>query len=405
MTGLPAGAPTVAVCFRRLGPYHHARLRAAGARCRLFAIEFSAQDDLYAWTKVEGAQGFEKLTLFDDADANTKRGGEIRRRVRAALTRVAPDVVLVPGWSQRGALAAIEWSLEARRPAVMMSESTLRDADRSQHREAIKRRIVSICRAALVGGGPQREYVCRLGQPAEKVFDGYDVVDNQHFAAGAESVRADAPGWRRKLGLPERFFLASGRFVDKKNLLRLIEAFGSYRRRHSGESPWSLVLLGAGGMRARILERIAALGLDGQVLLPGFRQYDELPSYYGLAGAFIHASTAEQWGLVVNEAMAAGLPVIVSERCGCAPDLVRSDVNGYVFDPSDSEALAGLMARVAADDHDRRAAGQASRAIIADWDIDRFAGGLMNAVEVALRASPPRASWLDRALLWMLVHR
>jgi glycosyltransferase involved in cell wall biosynthesis len=404
MTGLPAGAPTVAVCFRRLGPYHHARLRAAGARCRVFAIEFSGQDELYAWTKVEGAEGFEKLTLFDDADVNKKPGSEIRRRVRAALTRVAPDVVLVPGWSQRGALAAAEWSLEATRPVVMMSESTLRDADRSQHREAIKRRIVGICRAALVGGGPQREYVCRLGQPGERIFDGYDVVDNRHFAAGAESVRADAPGWRRKLGLPERFFLASGRFVDKKNLPRLIEAFASYRRQ-AGQRPWSLVLLGEGELRAQILERIAALGLVGQVLLPGFRQYDELPWYYGLAGAFIHASTAEQWGLVVNEAMAAGLPVIVSERCGCAPDLVRSGVNGYVFDPCDIAALAGLMARVAAADHDRLAAARASRAIIADWDLERFAGGLMNAVEVALRAPPPQASWLDRALLWMLVHR
>jgi glycosyltransferase involved in cell wall biosynthesis len=404
MTEPPAGSPRVAVCFRRLGPYHHARLRAAGARCQLFAIEFSAQDDLYAWAKVEGAEGFKKLTLFEDADANTKPGGEIRRRVRAALTQIGPDVVLVPGWSQRGALAAVEWSLQAKRPVVMMSESTLRDTERSPYREAIKRRIVSICHAALVGGGPQREYVCWLGQPGDRVFDGYDVVDNRHFAAGAERVRADAPGWRRKLGLPERFFLASSRFIDKKNLLRLIEAFGSYRR-HAGQRPWSLVLLGAGELRTRILQRIAALGLAGQVLLPGFRQYDELPSYYGLAGAFIHASTAEQWGLVVNEAMAAGLPVIVSERCGCAPDLVRIGVNGYVFDPSDIEALAGLMARVSAEDYDRLAAGQASRAIIAEWDLERFAGGLMNAVEVALQAPLPEVSGLDRALIWMLLHR
>ena len=64
--------------------------------------------------------------------------------------------------------------------------------------------------------------------------------------------------------------------------------------------------------------------------------------------AFVHASASEQWGLVVNEAMAAGLPVIVSERCGCAPDLVREGVNGLTFDPCDVAELAGLMERVAA---------------------------------------------------------
>ena len=81
--------------------------------------------------------------------------------------------------------------------------------------------------------------------------------------------------------------------------------------------------------------------------MPGFKQYDELPIYYGLAGAFIHASTTEQWGLVVNEAMAAGLPVIVSERCGCAPDLVENGRNGFTFDPYDVDALTHLMLKMA----------------------------------------------------------
>jgi len=135
-------------------------------------------------------------------------------------------------------------------------------------------------------------------------------------------------------------------------------------------------------------------------------QYDALPAYYGLAGAFVHASTTEQWGLVVNEAMASGLPVIVPKRCGCVPDLVQDGVNGFSFDPYDVEALAGLMQRVAALAGDRREAiGEAGRRIIADWGPERFADGLMQAVEVARRRPPSRASWLDRSLLWALVHR
>ena len=146
--------------------------------------------------------------------------------------------------------------------------------------------------------------------------------------------------------------------------------------------------------------------LAGAVVLPGFRQYDELPAFYGLAGAFVHASTTEQWGLVVNEAMAAGLPVIVSGRCGCAPDLVRNGVNGFTFDPEDVEELAGLMQRMAAmRDGQRVAMARAGQRIIADWGPQRFADGLLQAVRAALRRLPPQASRSDQALLWALARR
>src|SRR5690606_39375525 len=127
--------------------------------------------------------------------------------------------------------------------------------------------------------------------------------------------------------------------------------------------------------------------------------------FYGLAGAFVHASTTEQWGLVVNEAMAAGLPVLVSERCGCVPDLVRDGENGFTFDPFDVEELAGLMQRIAAmTDGQRRALGEAGRRIIAAWEPERFADELMRAVEVA-RARPPRPASFDQMLLRAVVRR
>jgi glycosyltransferase involved in cell wall biosynthesis len=140
--------------------------------------------------------------------------------------------------------------------------------------------------------------------------------------------------------------------------------------------------------------------------LPGFRQYDELPVWSGLASAFVHASTTEQWGLVVNEAMASGLPVLVSERCGCVRDLVENGINGLAFDPDDIQALAALMRRVAAMTDERRAAmGRAGQRIIADWGPERFADGLMQAVQLAMSRPPPRVSLFDRALLWSLAHR
>jgi glycosyltransferase involved in cell wall biosynthesis len=104
--------------------------------------------------------------------------------------------------------------------------------------------------------------------------------------------------------------------------------------------------------------------------------------------------------------MASGLPVLVSKRCGCVPDLVEDGVNGFTFDPYDVEALAGLMQRLAAMTDERRAAmGRAGQRIIAEWGPERFADGLMQAAEAALRRPPPSPSWFDQALLWAVARR
>jgi glycosyltransferase involved in cell wall biosynthesis len=135
------------------------------------------------------------------------------------------------------------------------------------------------------------------------------------------------------------------------------------------------------------------------VHLPGFKQYDELPVYYALANAFVHASTTEQWGLVVNEAIASGLPVIVSERCGCVPELVQG--NGFTFNPMDEDELASLLFRMAtSSEDDRRRLGDASYMIAANFVPDRFGEGLERAARVALELTPNRFGVVNRALLF-----
>jgi glycosyltransferase involved in cell wall biosynthesis len=159
-------------------------------------------------------------------------------------------------------------------------------------------------------------------------------------------------------------------------------------------------------MRPALEAQVAKLNLKDHVSMPGFKQYAELPLYYGSAGAFIHASATEQWGLVVNEAMASGLPVLVSNRCGCASDLVKKGINGFTFDPVSSGQLAELMRRVAEMEPARRAQmGARSRELIAQWGTERFASGLTQAVETALRVATPRATLLDRLLLRVLAFR
>ncbi len=141
------------------------------------------------------------------------------------------------------------------------------------------------------------------------------------------------------------------------------------------------------------------------MILRGFKQYDELPVYYALAKVFVLASTTEQWGLVVNEAMASGLPVLVSSRCGCAADLVAEGVNGFGFDPVNVRQLAELMLRCANPATDLAGMARASREKVASWGVERFAAGLKQAAEQAIQA--PRAGnyLLSRLQLKLLLRQ
>jgi glycosyltransferase involved in cell wall biosynthesis len=200
--------------------------------------------------------------------------------------------------------------------------------------------------------------------------------------------------------LPENYFLASARFIEKKNLSSLIEAYAQYRRRSeiAVKVPWDLVVLGDGPLRATLNSQLSTLNLNEHVHLPGFKPYDELPVYYALASAFVHASTTEQWGLVVNEAIASGLPVIVSDRCGCVPEVINS--NGFTFNPtSENELTARLLEMASLSDEERKRLGDNSYRIAANFAPERFGEGLERAASVAMGIPQKRFGVMDRALL------
>jgi glycosyltransferase involved in cell wall biosynthesis len=377
---------------------------------QVYAMEVSGMDNTYTWDKVEGADSFHRITLTERQSNDRQWRQGVCHKIFQKLDEIKPDAMAVPGWSYTEALAALRWCSQSRVPAVVMSESTEWDMPRQVWRESIKRQIVRLCATALVGGQAHANYMVQLGMPAERVFLGYDAVDNRYFENKVVEIRRQKSESRKKRGLPERYFLASARFIEKKNLLRLIEAYSLYRQKSEvrgqrSEIRWSLVLLGDGPLRSDLCHLISDLGLEHCVHLPGFKQYDELPAYYGLASAFIHASTTEQWGLVVNEAMASGLPVLVSNRCGCAPDLVQEGENGFTFDPCNVEQLAGLMLKISAFNFPISHFGAVSQHIVADWGPERFAFGLKAAMDCALKVGPRPAGVINSLLLRALIAR
>ncbi|WP_307432485.1 glycosyltransferase [Labrys monachus] len=398
--------PSIAVLTQQISHYHAARYRASAAGFGRLTVLSAMNDADFREFLSSDAGDIEASRLFDGRQAYMAAvsSGDVWSRTRSVLDRLRPEVVVIAGWSFPESVGAIAWAHDNDARIVMMSESQEQDGPRHRLREIAKSRIVRICHAALVGGRRHSGYITRLGMPAERVFHGYDAVDNRHFSDGADRARVDAVLWRQKLGLPDRYLLASARFIPKKNLEGLVAAFAQAVA--AADVPHALVILGDGEGRGALEAAVAAAGVQHRVLLAGFKGYDSLPAFYGLADAFVHVSLAEQWGLVINEAAAAGLPLIVSHPCGAAPELVAPGANGYLVEPADigdmARALAALMT---ATDEARHAMGDESRRIVADWGPERFARGLRDAADAAL-ASPVRwlAPW-DRMLLRMLSRR
>lgn len=379
--------PVVAVMFSRFGPYHLARLKGAHEAltrigAQLAGIAVAGSDSTYAWSPVSSPDEYRCTVLFPQAPYQEINADDLERRLHDHLDELDPVAVALPGWAFVEAKSGLQWCRARRRAAVLMSESSKGDHFRLWPREIAKQILVRRFHSALVGGTRHAEYAVSLGIPRACVFHGYDVVDNDYFSAGAARVRADSEAARAAALLPARYILSSSRFIPKKNIDGLLRGYARFAARRT-DAP-DLVLCGDGELRDTLRTLAASLGIEDRVHWPGFVQYPDLPTYYALADAFILASTTEQWGLVVNEAMASGLPVLVSNRCGCAPDLVREGENGYAFNPADSDAIAASLDRLPRDPAVLARMGARSQEIIAQFTPAVFGRNLIEAARIAL---------------------
>jgi len=372
----------LAIVIERIGPYHRARLGALGEipGITVLAVEVFRTDRTYAWARVDDVPNVHRVTLFEH-QAAVANVGSLRFAMDRALDEFGPMAVAVPGWGFVAGLVALAWCRRKRCRAILMSDSNAHDEPRKAWREAVKRFVVGCADAGFVAGTPQRRYLASLGMPDERITTGYDVVDNAHFGPGADAARAQADAVRSELGLPATYLLFVGRFVEKKNLDTLVEAYARFRH-DTPHSRLHLVLVGDGPRRDALDARIRDLRVERVVHLKPFADYGKLPSYYGLARALILPSSTEQWGLVVNEAMATGIPILASDRCGCVDDLVVDGVTGHRFDPTDVDELKRLLLR-ATNAEEMAQLGSAAREHIASWTPTTFASALLRAVELA----------------------
>jgi 1,2-diacylglycerol 3-alpha-glucosyltransferase len=388
----------LSVCFTNFGPYHLARLRALARRLdrsgdRLLAIEVADKERLYPWSRARGSEPFEWLTIFPDRALETITKEECVQGMRRVLDAERPDAIGMVGYSRPESMAAVNWARKHDRAAILMFESQEIDYPRTWWKEAIKRRRVARFSSGLAGGPRHLDYLVKLGMARSKIALGYNAVDNEAFATRAEAAR-QSPGARR--GLPDRpYFLAINRFVPEKNLNRLVEAFTRYRLGAAKADAWDLVLCGDGPGAAEVDRAIQSSGFAHAIHRPGFLQAEELSPWLAFASAFVHPSLLEPWGLVVNEAAACGLPLLVSDRAGCVETLVPDPpgTTGRRFDPRDELELTSALAWISGlPESERQGMGRKAAEVVSHWGPDRFAEGTVEALALArdfVRAEQP----------------
>ena len=303
----------------------------------------------------------------------------INRSVLSTLNKLRPDAVLCGGYNYLTSWQAAYWARFHRVPLLLWSESTALDK-RHGHRpvEFLKAQFLRLCRSFVVPGRSSLKYLKDFGISDQLIFTAPNAVDVTLFSKPAKQARRNEFEVRARRSLPSRYFLFVGRLVKDKGIFELLETYAQLDTEIRDKV--GLVFVGDGADRPALMERSARIA-PGAIQFPGFIQREGLSDFYALADALIFPTHSDPWGLVVNEAMSCGLPVVVTGVAGCVADLVQDGWNGFVVAPKDRAALASAMTRLASDSVLRTEMGSKSRERIEAYSPEAWAEGLVNAVE------------------------
>jgi glycosyltransferase involved in cell wall biosynthesis len=298
----------------------------------------------------------------------------------SSLVKLNPDVLIIDGYEYPSSWAGLLLARSRGKKVIFWSSSNEEDHVRIFYKEAVKRSFVKRCDAYNVYGTKSRDYIVKLGAKTERISIIGNNTDNVFYYNEPMKFRDKRSVLCKEYGLPEKNFLYIGRFSEEKNIIHLLDSF---RRLKEHDNHWGLILIGSGPQKQEIENYIEEHNLK-DVSLPGFKQKNEMPVFLAMSDVFVLPSTSEPWGIVVNEAMAAGLPVLVSKKCGCYPDLVKDGINGYSFDPYDKNELFFLMEKTGAGRIDFKNMGRRSLDIIKDFTPEKAAKTVRKTVESLL---------------------
>lgn len=348
--------------WENFGPMHVDRCDAvARSGLNVTGLELYGRSDTYDWVPETG-QSFQKVTLFSEG---RPRGFALIKALISFRIKYgkANWFLCHYEWKEIFLFACFLRLLGDQ--VFTMGCSKFDDWQRNSLKEAVKRIFFKPYNGAIGSGKRSKDYFRFHGFDEKKIATEYNTLSINRIKK-MSSVEPAPAG----LAFEERHFTIVARLVPKKNLHMALEAYALYKKNNSEFKP--LYICGSGSLEQELKDKAIELGVDSDVNFVGFVQTEQIAKFLGTSLALILPSIEEQFGNVVIEAQALGLPVLLSDVCGARDNLVRNAVNGFIFEPDNPQGLAWFMSIIANDQKLWTAMSSSAQEYAAKGDTQKF---------------------------------
>jgi len=366
----PKFIKNVIFLWDNFGPYHMDRVEAVKRhfldKLTVIGIELNPKSDTYAWSS-RPSDTFEKRTVFGNESLRSFIGRAMR--ILAQMPPPRRSCVFLCHY-ENPAIFLVSLILRIRGAhVIMMNDSKIDDKPRNTWKETFKSFFLLPYHGALSAGTRSKEYWKFLGMRSKPIHGEYNTVSLKRIRQQAGVPPApDGPAFEG------RHFTAIARLVAKKNLPMLLEAYALYRE--TVYEPRPLHLCGSGPDESDLRQQASDLGISNHIIFRGWLQDDAISQTLGQTLALLLPSVEEQFGNVVIEAQAMGLPVILSDNCGARDLLVRNGVNGFVIEPDNPRGMAYFMTLLSEDESLWRRMCNEATVSAPLGDVQRFVEGV-----------------------------
>lgn len=338
------------------------------------AVQITSSSNLYSWAPIDdGDHGVSVATLIPALPFESTTWAGRSRAILAFLWSSRCDVLFISNYQRVDVLVASAFQRLLGRRVCLMFDSKSDDMPRRLWRELCKWAFLTPYSGAIVSGPRSLGYLQFFGFKTAALAEGYDTI-SVHRVRNEAKRALSAP-----IGFTDRPFVIVARLVEKKSIDVTIRAYARYlqRCRLSGTTPHGLVVLGEGPLKSPLIQLVRRLGLsDEDVIFAGWQQTQQVSDKLAEAVALVLMSSVEQWGLVVNEAIALDVPIICTRAVGAADVLVRSSFNGFTIDVGNVDACADAMIRLGATEETWKQYSLRCKAFRSDADVGRFSLGV-----------------------------
>jgi glycosyltransferase involved in cell wall biosynthesis len=316
--------------------YWPARLKALSTYLRdkgiyLEIVEISGAGSPYAFADKAEHDGLLWHILFPDKKMEAIDNHAIKRKLYQFLNKLQPDILICGAIAFPSGALSVAWAYKNKRKVICFDDAKIETVQRSSLVNRIKQYIYNGVYAMLYPSSDWEHTGGFWGFSKEQLFYGIDVVDNSFWRSYYKCQKVSSP-----------YFLVVGRQIPQKNLSLILYSYNKYHKKYL-QASMPLIIIGDGPERPLLEEYVKNNNLSHCVSFEPFKNQSELKTFYHNAGCLILSSSSETWGLVINEAMACGLPVISSIQCGATNTLIEDGVNGFSFNIFEKDALFEKM--------------------------------------------------------------